>query len=65
MRGGRVAPPLLEPDDLFQSLHQSRSYLLAPMSLNLDFCTCCRVDILIMFLAVLPELEAMFNGDFF
>ena len=64
MKGEARSPFLLEPDDLFQSLHQSRSHLLAPMSLYLDFCTCRRVDVLIMFLAVLLEYEAMFNGDF-
>lgn len=65
MKGEGRSPFLLEPDHLFQSFHQAWSYLLAPMSLNLDFYTCRRVDVLIMFLAVLLELEAMFNGDFF
>lgn len=64
MKGEGGAHFLLEPDDLFQSLHQSWSDLLAPVSLNLDFYTCRRVNVLIMFLAVLLKLEAMFNGDF-
>lgn len=64
--GGENLSPtlLLEPDDLFQSLHQIGSNLLAPVSFNLNFSTCRRVYILIMFFAVLPELEAMFNGEF-
>ena len=64
MKGEGCSPFLLEPDDLFQSLHQSRSHLLAPVSLYLDSCTCRWVDVLIMFLAVLLENEAMFNGNF-
>lgn len=58
------SPFCLESDDLFQSFHQPRSNLLAPVSLDLNLSTCLLVDILIMFLAVLLELEAMLNGDF-